>query len=89
MQESRAPTPETVREEVLSSNLVKYPQQCEVTMLRKDKNNNGKRNLDMQITGKKARKLNKKKEKLEKLQEVLEKTESLQNLKLTRIAEQH
>jgi hypothetical protein len=44
MQESRAPTPEAVREEVLSSNLVKDPQQCEVTMLRKDNKNNEKRN---------------------------------------------
>jgi hypothetical protein len=41
MQESRAPTPE--REEVLPSNPVKYPQQCEVTMPREDKNKNGKR----------------------------------------------
>jgi hypothetical protein len=92
MQESRAPTPETVREEVLSSNLVKDPQQCEVTMLRKDKNNNGKRNPEMQITGKKARKLSKKKAKLEKLQEVPERTsqkEGLQNLNLVGIAEQH
>jgi hypothetical protein len=92
MQESRAPTPETVREEVLSSNLGKDPQQCEVTMLRKDKNKNGKRNPETQITGKKARKLSKKKEKLEKLQEVPERTsqkEGLQNLNLARIAEQH
>jgi hypothetical protein len=44
MQENKAPTPETVREELLPLNLVKYPQQCEVTILRKDKNNNGKRN---------------------------------------------
>jgi hypothetical protein len=67
MQESREPTPETVREEVLSSNLVKYPQQCEVTILREDKNKNGKRNLETQITGKKERKLSKKKAKIEKL----------------------
>jgi hypothetical protein len=67
MQESRAPTPEAVREEVLSSNLVKYPQQCEFNMLIKDKNNNGKRNPEMQTTGKKDRKLGKKKAKLEKL----------------------
>jgi hypothetical protein len=36
-------------------------------MLRGDKNNNGKRKLVTQITGKKARNLSKKKEKLEKL----------------------
>jgi hypothetical protein len=56
-----------IREEVLSSNLVKYPQQCEFTMLRKDKNNNGKMNLETLIKGKKDRKLNKRKAKLEKL----------------------
>jgi hypothetical protein len=91
MKESREPTPETVREEVLPSKPVKYPQQCEVTMPKVDKNKNGKRNPEMQITGKKARKLSKKKEKLEKLQEVLERTsqkEGLQNLNLARIAEQ-
>jgi hypothetical protein len=36
-------------------------------MLREENNTNGKRNLENQITGKKARKLSKKKEKLEKL----------------------
>ena len=67
MQESREPTLETVREEVLSSNLVKDPQQCKVTILRADKNKNGKRNPETQITWKKSRKLSKKKSKLEKL----------------------
>ena len=43
-------------------------------MLREDKNKNGKRNLETQITRKKARKLSKKKAKLEKLQEVPVKT---------------
>jgi hypothetical protein len=74
MKESREPTLETVREEVLPLKPVKYPQQCEVTMPKVDKNKNGKRNPEMQIIGKKARKLSKKKEKLEKLQEVLERT---------------
>jgi hypothetical protein len=70
---------------------VKDPQQCEVTMLRGDKNKNGKRNPVTQITGKKARKLSKKKAKLEKLQEVPERTsqkEGLQNLNFVGIAEQ-
>jgi hypothetical protein len=92
IQESRASTPETVREEVLPSNPMKDPQQCEVTMPRGDKNKNGKRNPETQITGKKARKLSKKKAKLEKLQEVPERTsqkEGLQNLNLAGIAEQH
>jgi hypothetical protein len=61
-------------------------------MLGKDKNNNGKRNLESQIIGQKERNLGKRKEKLEKLQEVLERTsqkEGLQNLNLVGTAEQH
>ena len=71
MHESRAPTREAVSEKLLSSNLVKDPQQCKFTMLRKDKNKNGKKNPKTRITRKKARKLSKKKTKLERLQEVL------------------
>jgi hypothetical protein len=70
MQERRAPTPKVAREEVLHSNPLEDTQQCEFTMLRENKNKNGKRNLETKITGKKARKLSKKKEKLEKLKEV-------------------
>jgi hypothetical protein len=62
MQESRTPTP--VREEVLSLNLVKDPQQHKVTILSTDKNKNGKRNPVTQIIGNKERKLSKKKENL-------------------------
>jgi hypothetical protein len=72
VQESRVPTPD--REEVLALDLMKDHQQREVTMLRGDKNHNGKRNSVTQITGKKARKINMKNAKLEKLQEVPEKT---------------
>jgi hypothetical protein len=86
MQERRDPTPEVIRKEVFHLNPLKDPQQCEVTMLRTDKNKNGKKNLVNQITGKKARNLSKKKEKLEKLQKVPENTS--QNLNLTRITEQ-
>jgi hypothetical protein len=72
---------------------VKDPQQCEVTMIiRKDNKKNGKRNPEMQITGKKARNLSKKKEKLEKLEEVPERTsqkEGLQNFNLAGITKQH
>jgi hypothetical protein len=92
MQESRAPTPESVKEKVLPSNLVKYPQQHEAYKLRANKNKNGKRNPETTIIGKKERKISKKKAKLEKLQEVPERTsqkEGLQNLNLTGIAEQH
>jgi hypothetical protein len=90
VQESRAPTPE--REEVLPLNPMKDHQQCEVTMPREDKNQNGKRNPVTQITGKKARKLSKKKEKLEKLQEAPERTsqkEGFQNLNFAGISVQH
>jgi hypothetical protein len=72
VQESRIPTSE--REKVLLSEPLKDPPQCEVTMPRGDKNNNGKRKLVTHIIGKKAKKLSKKKEKLEKLQEVLGRT---------------
>jgi hypothetical protein len=50
------------------------PQQCEVTMLRENKNKNGKRDPVNQIIGNKARKLKKMKEKLENLHGVPEKT---------------
>jgi hypothetical protein len=73
-QERRAPTPEVVREEVLPLKPLEDPHHCEVTMPREDKNKNGKRNPEIQITGKKEINLIKKKEKLEKLQEILEKT---------------
>jgi hypothetical protein len=64
-QKSGAPTPD--REEVFPLNPTKESQQREVTMPRGDKNQNGKRNPVMHITGKKARKLSKKKVKLEKV----------------------
>ena len=41
-------------------------------MLKGDKNQNGKRNTETKIIGKKARKLSKKREKIENLQKVLE-----------------
>jgi hypothetical protein len=65
VQESREPTPN--REEVLPLNPSKDHQQCEVTTPREDQNQNGKRNIETKITGKKARNINKKKEKIEKL----------------------
>jgi ribosomal protein RSM22 (predicted rRNA methylase) len=89
VQESRAPTLD--REEVLALNPTKDHQQSEVTMPIGDKNQNGKRNLVTQITGKKARKLSKKKAKLEKLREVPEKTSQkggLQNSNFIGISKQ-
>jgi hypothetical protein len=62
---SRAPTLDG--EEVLALNRTKYHQQSEVTMLKGDTNHNGKRNTEIKITEKKARKLSKKREKIEKL----------------------
>ena len=53
MQDRRTPTPEIVSKEVLHLKPLREHQQCEVTMLREDKNKNGKRNLVTQITGKK------------------------------------
>jgi hypothetical protein len=90
MQEESMSTQDLVSKEVLPLNPLKEHQQCEVTMLRKDKNKNGKRNPETQITGKKARKLSKKKAKLEKLREIPEKTSQeadLQNLNLVGITE--
>jgi hypothetical protein len=64
-QKSRTPTPD--REDVLLSDPMKGSQQREVTMPKGDKNQNGKRNTETEITGKKARKLRKKREKIERL----------------------
>jgi hypothetical protein len=76
MQERSIFTQEVLREGILTSDSVKAPQQCEATVLKEDKNKNGKRILEIvretQITGKKARKLNKKKAKLENMQEATE-----------------
>jgi len=78
LQESRAPTLD--REEVLALNPRKDHQHREVTMPRGDKNQNGKKDTETHITGKKARKLSKKKARLEKLQEVPEKTSQKEDL---------
>ena len=63
-QKSQAPTLD--REEVFPLNPMKDHQQREVTMLKGDKNQNGKRNTEKKIIGKKARNLSKKREKIEK-----------------------
>jgi hypothetical protein len=79
------------KEEVSPSNLRKEFQQREVTMLKEDKNQNGKRHTETKLTGKKARKLSKKRDKIEKLQKVPEGTsqkENLQNWSFVGISEQ-
>jgi hypothetical protein len=80
------------KEEVSPLNLRKESQQREVTMPNADKNQNGKRNTETKLTGKKARKLSKKRDKIEKLQKVLEGTslrEKLQNWSFVGITKQH
>ena len=86
-QKIEIPTPD--KEQEFPSNLRKESRQCEVTMPKEDKNQNGKRNSEMKLTGKKARKLSKKRAKIEKLQKVLEGTsqkENLQNWNFARIS---
>jgi hypothetical protein len=55
------------KDEVLSMNPREESQQHEVTMTKKDKNNNGTRNTETKLTRKKARKLSKKRAKIKKL----------------------
>ena len=60
-------------------------------MPKEDKNQNGKGHTEMNLTGKKSRKLSKKRAKIENLQKVPEETlwkENLQNWSFTRIPEQ-
>jgi hypothetical protein len=90
MQEESMSTQDLVSKEVLPFNPLKEHQQCEVIMLREDKNKNGKRNPETQITGKNARNLNRKKSKLQEAIENRRKTlqeTDLQNLNPTVIAE--
>ena len=70
-QESRAPTPEPMKEE---TSILNPTPQRKVTMPKEENNQNGKRLTEMKLTGKKLRKLMKKKAKLEKLQNVPEGT---------------
>jgi hypothetical protein len=86
---SGAPTLD--REEILLSNPMKESQQCKVTMIKGDKNQNGKRNTEKNITGKKDRNISKKRGKIEKLHNVPEGTsqkEGLQNWNFAEISEQ-
>jgi hypothetical protein len=61
-------------------------------MPKEDRNQNGKRNTETNLTGKKARKLSKKRVRIDKLQKVLEGTSQKENLKnwsFVGITEQH
>jgi hypothetical protein len=55
------------KEELSPLNLRKEFQQHEVTMLKEDKNQNGKRHTETKLTRKKARNLSKKRDKIENL----------------------
>jgi hypothetical protein len=62
-----------------------------VTILKEDKNQNGKRHTEPKLTRKKARNLSKKRANIEKLQKILEGTsqkENLQNWNFVGISEQ-
>jgi hypothetical protein len=78
------------KEEASPLNLRKESQQREVTTPQEDKNHNGKRHTETNLTGKKARKLSKKRAKIDKLQKVPEGTslmENLQNWNFVKITE--
>jgi hypothetical protein len=88
-QKIEVPIPD--KEEALSWNPREESQQREVTMSKEDKNQNGKRNTETKLTGKKARKLIKKRAKIDKLQKAPEGTsqkENLQNWSFVGISEQ-
>jgi hypothetical protein len=64
-QKIEVPIPGT--NEVLTFISRKKPQQHEVTLSKEDKNQNGKRNSETKLTGKKAIKLSKKRDNIENL----------------------
>jgi hypothetical protein len=76
-QNTKIPNP--YNEGVLPLDLKKESQHREVTMSREDKNQNGKRMIEMKLTGKKARKLSNKRAKIEKLHKTLEETSQKEN----------
>jgi hypothetical protein len=79
------------KEEVSPLNLRKESQQRKVTMPKEHKNQNGKRHIETNLTGKKDRRLSKKRDKIDKLQKVPEGTlqkENFQNWSFTGIIEQ-
>jgi hypothetical protein len=88
-QKTEVPTPD--KDKVLSRNPREESQQREVTMTKEDKDQNGKRNTETNLTRKKARKLSKKRAKIEKLQKVPEgnlQMKKLQNGSFAGISEQ-
>jgi hypothetical protein len=85
-QKTEVPIPD--KEKVLPLNPRKESQQRAVTMLKEDKNQNGKRTTETKLTGKKARKQSKKRDKLQKVPEGTSQRENLQNWSFVGISEQ-
>jgi hypothetical protein len=88
-QKTEVPIPD--KEEILPLSPRREPQQRAVTMLKEDRNQNEKRQTELKITGKKARKISKKRAKIEKLQKAPEgasQKENLQNGSFVGISEQ-
>jgi hypothetical protein len=79
LQKTEVPIPYT--DEVLPLISRQESQECEVTLPKEDKNQNGKRNPETKLIRKKARKLSKKRAKIKKLQKVPEGTTQRENLK--------
>jgi hypothetical protein len=75
------------KEEMLCLNPEREPQQCEVTKPKENRNQNGKRQTELKITRKKARKLSKKRAKIEKLQEIQDRSSQKENLQNGRFIE--
>jgi predicted ATP-grasp superfamily ATP-dependent carboligase len=67
-------------EEVLPLSLRRESQRRKVTMSKENKNQNGKRITEMNITRKKARKLSKKRAKIDRLQKIPEGASQKENL---------
>jgi hypothetical protein len=79
------------KENLLPLNPRKESQHREVTMSKEDKNHNEKRNTEMKLTGKKARKISKKRASIEKLHKGPERTlqeGNLQNRSFVGISKQ-
>ena len=76
------------KEEVLPLNPRKESQQCAVTMLKEDKNQNGKIHTESKHTRKKARKKSMKRVKLQKVSKGTSRTKNLQNWNFVGISEQ-
>jgi hypothetical protein len=77
-QKTEVPIPD--KEEILPLSPRKEPQQRAMTMLKEDRNHNEKRQIKLNITVKKARKISKKRAKIENLQKSPEGASQKENL---------